>query len=95
MAFEYMKRVMANPKTGEPSAKRWTLVWATIFLGIGLTGTIASIWWGFKPEPYLIWAFTLPLSLMAGASYSTVEIAKLKTIGVQPQPVSPDEDDEK
>ncbi len=76
--FKYLDRVIRNGSTGEPSSKRFALVYGTIVFGIALLMLILAICLGREVTYLAIWAVSLPLSLLAGVSYSTVEIAKIK-----------------
>ena len=76
--FKYLKEVINNTNTGKPSSRRFALVAATLFIGVSLVIATAAICLGQDVSYMLIWAFTLPLSLLAGASYSSVEISKIK-----------------
>lgn len=62
----------------DSSSKRLVLVLAAVAMAIGIIIlTIASF---FIPVPAeLMWALTIPLSGMAGLSYSAVEAMRIKT----------------
>lgn len=75
---DFMRKVMSDDISGQPSAKRWTLVYATVFMGLSLIIMSVAFVLGKSVPAEVFWAFTVPLSLMAGASYSTVEIAKVR-----------------
>lgn len=75
---DFMRKVMSDDTSGQPSAKRWTLVYATVFMGLSLIIMSVAFVLGKSVPAEVFWAFTVPLSLMAGASYSTVEIAKVR-----------------
>jgi hypothetical protein len=75
--FKYLKEVINNGRTGKPSSSRFVMVASTLFMGVGLIIiTIASCLGQEISEA--IWAFTIPMSMMAGVSYSSVEISKIK-----------------
>lgn len=76
--LKFLKEVINNTATGKPSSRRFALVAATLFIGVSLVITTTAICLGQNVSYMLIWAFTLPLSLLAGASYSSVEISKIK-----------------
>lgn len=74
--FAYLKELI-NADGGMPSSRRFIMITSSLFMGIGMVVLTVAACFG-RDVADAIWAFTIPLSLMAGASYSTVEISKIR-----------------
>jgi len=75
--LEYIKEIIKEGESGVPSSKRLVLVTSTMFMGIGMTILTIAACIG-RDVADAIWAFTIPLSGMAGVTFSSVEIARLR-----------------
>lgn len=91
--FKFLEKVIANGGSSFPSTKRWALVSAMIFMGFSLLILSVAYVVGASVAAEVFWAFTIPMSLMAGVSYSSVEIAKAKALTPKP-PVAPEPADD-
>lgn len=79
--FAYLKEVI-NADGGMPSSRRFIMITSSLFMGIGMVVLTIAACLG-RDVADAIWAFTVPLSLMAGASYSSVEISKIRNPAIQ------------
>lgn len=73
-----LRQVIVESSAKAASVKRWALVVSTISLSISLIIISCAYVVGASVAAEAIWAITIPLSIMAGASYTTVEVAKAK-----------------
>jgi len=74
--FEFLSKVMSNAATDYPSARRFALVISAIFMCISLLILSIAYVVGATVAAEVFWAITIPLSLMAGVSYTSVERAR-------------------